>query len=273
MRVRRLRLSDAAAVRQTGGVLTRSSGYLTPRTGKVPTASKDLESEGYAVLRGVFKPPAVESLCGDVQRVFDEYAPDVRDPDDDDEQMAPFRYEMLNRSSLVQRAIANPRILRTIEPLLGEDCHVISNTAWWQPPGNNEHLGRSGTSTQDHTSPETPTSRGTHASHTRSLPSPRTFSSATARLKRVRPLSFRGAIRRDSPHRSIAWPIPIWSATAAVPYPWLPKQAMWRSLFPISGTRGCRRPATTWEGLHPMPLRAPRHCTADQTDIAGQPSQ
>jgi ectoine hydroxylase-related dioxygenase (phytanoyl-CoA dioxygenase family) len=94
------------------------------------------------VLRGVFKPPTVESLCADVQRVFAQYPPDVRDPDDDPDQMAPFRYEMLNRSALVQRAIANPRILRAIEPLLGEDCHVISNTAWWQPPGNNEHLGR-----------------------------------------------------------------------------------------------------------------------------------
>jgi hypothetical protein len=132
----------ADAVRQTGSVLTRSSGYLTPRTGKVPTASKDLESEGYTVLRGVFTPPTVASLCADVQRVFAQYTPDVRDPDDDPEQMAPFRYEMLNRSALVQRAIGNPRILRTIEPLLGEDCHVISNTAWWQPPGNNEHLGR-----------------------------------------------------------------------------------------------------------------------------------
>ena len=132
----------ADAVRQTGAVLTRSSGYLKPRTGKVPAASKDLESDGYTVLKGVFKPPAVGSLSADVERVFAQYPPDLRDPDDDVGQMAPFRYEMLNRSAPVQRAIGNPRILRTIEPLLGEDCHVISNTAWWQPPGNNEHLGR-----------------------------------------------------------------------------------------------------------------------------------
>jgi hypothetical protein len=128
--------------RQTGPVLTRSKGYLTPRTGKVPPAAQDLESDGYTVLKGVFAPPAVESLWRDVERVFAEYPPDVRDADDDVEQMAPFRYEVLNRSAPVQRAIGNPRILRTIEPLLGEDCHIISNTAWWQPPGNNEHLGR-----------------------------------------------------------------------------------------------------------------------------------
>ena len=41
---------------------------------------------------------------------------------------------MLNRSAACQRAIAHPRILETIEPLLGDDCHVIANTAWRNPP-------------------------------------------------------------------------------------------------------------------------------------------
>jgi Phytanoyl-CoA dioxygenase (PhyH) len=123
-------------------MLTRSSGYLTPRTGKVPSASKRLETDGYAVLKGVFTPAQARALCADVERVFADCPPEARDPDDDDEQMAPFRYEMLNRSALVQRAIGHRRILTTIEPLLGEDCHVIANTAWRQPPGHNEHLGR-----------------------------------------------------------------------------------------------------------------------------------
>jgi Phytanoyl-CoA dioxygenase (PhyH) len=123
-------------------VLTRSSGYLTLRTGKVPAASKRLESDGYTVLGRVFTSSQVHALCVDVERVFAEYPPDVRDPADHADHMAPFRYEMLNRSALVQRAIGHKRILETIEPLLGEDCHVIANTAWWQPPGNNEHLGR-----------------------------------------------------------------------------------------------------------------------------------
>ncbi len=123
-------------------MLTRSSGYLTLRSGKVPSATRKLESDGYTVLRRVFTPAQVEALCGDVARVFADYPPDLREHDDDVEQMAPFRYEMLNRSALVQRAIGHARILKTIEPLLGEDCHVIANTAWWQPPGNNEHLGR-----------------------------------------------------------------------------------------------------------------------------------
>ncbi len=49
---------------------------------------------------------------------------------------------MLDRSGPVQRAIGNPQILRVVEPLVGEDCHVIANTAWRQDAGDNEHLGR-----------------------------------------------------------------------------------------------------------------------------------
>ena len=76
----------------------------------------------------------------DVERVFAEYPPDERG--DSLEESSPFRYEMLNRSSLVQRAIGNPRILEIVEPLLGEDCHVIANTAWRQESGDIRHLGR-----------------------------------------------------------------------------------------------------------------------------------
>ena len=37
---------------------------------------------------------------------------------------------MLNRGALSQAAIGHERILEVIEPLLGDDCHVIANTAW-----------------------------------------------------------------------------------------------------------------------------------------------
>jgi ectoine hydroxylase-related dioxygenase (phytanoyl-CoA dioxygenase family) len=47
-----------------------------------------------------------------------------------------FRYAMLNRSAAAQRAVAHPRLLAVIEPLLGEDCHVIANTAWRNPAGH-----------------------------------------------------------------------------------------------------------------------------------------
>ena len=43
---------------------------------------------------------------------------------------------MLNRSPLAQKAIASRAILDVIEPLLGEDCHVIANTAWRNVAGH-----------------------------------------------------------------------------------------------------------------------------------------
>jgi Phytanoyl-CoA dioxygenase (PhyH) len=92
------------------------------------------------VLGEVFEGDDVDALCAEVERVFEEFPADERG--DLAEQAAPFRYEMLNRSALVQRAIGHPRILEVVEPLLGEDCHIIANTAWWQPSGNNDHLGR-----------------------------------------------------------------------------------------------------------------------------------
>jgi hypothetical protein len=132
---------DAAAFRrQNHCMLTRSSGYLSLRSGSAPAAAESLQSEGYVVLGRVFAEGELAALRADVERVFDEYPPDERG--DPPEESAPFRQEMLNRSSLVQQAIGNPRILETVEPLLGEDCHVIANTAWRQEPGDNRHLGR-----------------------------------------------------------------------------------------------------------------------------------
>jgi Phytanoyl-CoA dioxygenase (PhyH) len=123
-------------------MLTRSDGYLTLRSGPASAAVESLQTDGYAVLSGVFETEEVAALCADVARVFEEYPPDDRGDFYPDGQWAPFRYEMLNRSSLVQRAIGHQRILEIIEPLLGEDCHVIANTAWWQRSGDNDHLAR-----------------------------------------------------------------------------------------------------------------------------------
>lgn len=126
--------------RQNRCMLTRKSGYLSLRSGPAPSAAESLQSEGYVVLEGIFAGEELAELRADVERVFDEYPPDERG--DPPEFSAPFRHEMLNRSSLVQLAIGNPRILEVVEPLLGEDCHVIANTAWRQQSGENEHLGR-----------------------------------------------------------------------------------------------------------------------------------
>jgi hypothetical protein len=102
---------------------------LSIREGDAPEASRQLETDGWALLRQVLDPGEVRDLAEDIERVFDEIPPE-RFRDDREE----FRYEMLNRSAASQAVIGHPRILEVIEPLLGEDCHVIANTAWKNPP-------------------------------------------------------------------------------------------------------------------------------------------
>ncbi len=64
----------------------------------------------------------------EIDAVFASSSPE-RVRDDKDE----FRYEMFNRSAACQAAVMHPDILAVVEPLLGEDCHVIANTAWRNP--------------------------------------------------------------------------------------------------------------------------------------------
>ena len=123
-------------------VITRRSGYLRITTEAAPASAEQLQRDGYVVLPAVFAAGDVEAIALDVKRVFAETPPDERAPGFAPEHWAPFRYEMLNRSAACQRAIADQRILEVIEPLLGEDCHVIANTAWWQPTGESDHGGR-----------------------------------------------------------------------------------------------------------------------------------
>ncbi len=123
-------------------MIARTKGYLRVRTDPAPAASWRLESDGFTILAAVFTADEVTALGADIDRVFAEYPPDERVANRSVDHWQPFRYEMLNRSELAQRAIANPVILEVIEPLLGEDCHVIANTAWRQPPDESDHGGR-----------------------------------------------------------------------------------------------------------------------------------
>jgi len=99
------------------------------REGEAPEASRQLETDGWTRLDAVLSPDEVATLGAEIEDVFDRY-PEERSRGDRDE----FRYEMLNRSAACQAAIGHPRILEVIEPLLGEDCHVIANTAWRNHP-------------------------------------------------------------------------------------------------------------------------------------------
>jgi ectoine hydroxylase-related dioxygenase (phytanoyl-CoA dioxygenase family) len=110
-------------------VIKRVGGYLTLRRDAVPAASVSLERDGFALLPGVLAPELIARLAGEIEETFARL-PAERGRGDRSE----FRYEMLNRSAACQEAVGQPAILAAIEPLLGDDCHVIANTAWWNPP-------------------------------------------------------------------------------------------------------------------------------------------
>lgn len=111
-------------------MIKRLGGYLTLQSGPAPAASAQLEREGWAVLPGVLAPALVGRVAREIAEAFERLPPERGRPD-----RAEFRYEMLNRSAACQEAVAHPAVLAALEPLLGEDCHVIANTAWRNPPG------------------------------------------------------------------------------------------------------------------------------------------
>jgi hypothetical protein len=115
-------------------MIRRGMPYLEPRLEPAPPESQQLEAEGYTIIRGLLTPAEVAELREEIGAVFENDPPDERGQrPPEDAQM--FRYAMLNRSAAAQRAVAHPRLLSVIEPLLGEDCHVIANTAWRNPSG------------------------------------------------------------------------------------------------------------------------------------------
>ena len=123
-------------------MITKSNGvYLELRSGPVPEASAELERNGYTALREAFSPDEVKTLRSEIEAVYDTMPADLRNAQLDAESREDFRYEMLNRSAACQRAVGERRLLDVIEPLLGEDCHVIANTAWRNPPREEHRHG------------------------------------------------------------------------------------------------------------------------------------
>jgi ectoine hydroxylase-related dioxygenase (phytanoyl-CoA dioxygenase family) len=124
-------------------MIRRGFPYLEPFTGPASDETVQLEREGYTILRGLLGADEVAELRDEIAEVYEREPPDERGNDRPPEDMAMFRYAMLNRSAAAQRAIAHPKLLAVIEPLLGEDCHVIANTAWRNPAGQpGSHGGR-----------------------------------------------------------------------------------------------------------------------------------
>jgi ectoine hydroxylase-related dioxygenase (phytanoyl-CoA dioxygenase family) len=115
-------------------MIRRGRPYLEVRTEPASPESAQLEREGYAMVRGLLSASELSELRDEVSEVFAREPGDVRNglPPEDREM---FRYAMLNRSAAAQATVAHPGLLEVIEPLLGEDCHVIANTAWRNPAG------------------------------------------------------------------------------------------------------------------------------------------
>jgi ectoine hydroxylase-related dioxygenase (phytanoyl-CoA dioxygenase family) len=113
-------------------MITRKNGVLALKDpAAVPANARKLEQEGWACIPGVLSGAEIDALKTEIDAVFDTSAID-RPRDANNE----FRYAMLNRSALCQSAIGARAILDVIEPLLGEDCHVIANTAWRNAAGH-----------------------------------------------------------------------------------------------------------------------------------------
>ena len=112
-------------------MIKRRYGNLVLRREPASAAAEQLERDGYAHVRNVLTSSEVTALASEINAVFDSSETD-RPQDVRNE----FRHGMLNRSPLSQKAIASRALLDAIEPLLGEDCHVIANTAWRNVAGH-----------------------------------------------------------------------------------------------------------------------------------------
>ena len=116
--------------------------YLTIRETPVPKESKELEEQGYTIVRKAFNAKEMKALRTEINQVYDERQPDSRMRDKPDTNTPHhFRYEMFNHSPLCQTIAGRREILDVIEPLLGEDCHIIANICWRNPPGEMELNG------------------------------------------------------------------------------------------------------------------------------------
>lgn len=115
-------------------MIRRRDFRYVPHQDPASQTTKEIEQRGFAVARGVFSPEEVAALRADIDDVFARVPPDMRSGRTSLSNASMFRYEMVNRSAGSQDVAGDPRILGLIEPLLGEDCHVIACTAWRNPP-------------------------------------------------------------------------------------------------------------------------------------------
>ena len=121
-------------------MLRRVGGYLLPREEAAPRASAQLEQEGYALLAGVLSAAEVACIRDEIAGIYDAMPPEGRARVQDED----FRYEMFNKCPAAQELAARREILDVIEPLIGEDCHIIANTCWRNKAGTEHRHGGGG---------------------------------------------------------------------------------------------------------------------------------
>ncbi|MCY4128938.1 MAG: phytanoyl-CoA dioxygenase family protein [Gammaproteobacteria bacterium] len=124
-------------------MLTRlwPGGYLVPRREEASFATQELERDGATLVKRVIQGDELNVLRDEIEGVYSNFGPDYRDAKKERAWSDDFRYEMFNRSPLAQKAAAHRGILDVIEPLIGEDCHVIANTCWRNPPATGSTHG------------------------------------------------------------------------------------------------------------------------------------
>lgn len=97
--------------------------------------AESLEQDGHVFRKGALSAETIDALRDEVAQVFEQYPPDRRKNCLEAERGAMFRYEMFNRSARCQELLARRELLDVVEPVLGDDCHVVACTAWRNPPG------------------------------------------------------------------------------------------------------------------------------------------
>lgn len=116
-------------------MLHRVDSLNYPSSQPVDPVATNLERDGHAIRRATLAPDEIAALRAEVLDVYTNVAPEMRASAITPEVGAMYRYRMFEHSALCQQAIARREILDVVEPLLGDDCHVIACTAWRNPPG------------------------------------------------------------------------------------------------------------------------------------------
>lgn len=117
-------------------MLRKVHSQFLPYVGPAHEGARALERDGHFLLRNEWAADELAELRSEIEEVYRRVPADARSGRTSADNAEMFRYEMFNRSAACQRAIARPNILAILEPLLGEDCHVIACTAWRNPPGS-----------------------------------------------------------------------------------------------------------------------------------------